>query len=69
MELIHQLARQGLQGFGQHGPVAAMGVPGSRLPSWDELQIMVAQLDRKPLMEDVAVGTELVIGTESQIPL
>ena len=46
-----------------------MGVPRSRLPSWDELQIMVAQLDSKPLMEDVEVGTELVIGPESQKPL
>jgi glutamate synthase domain-containing protein 2 len=69
VELIHHLARQGLQGFGQHGPIAAMGVPRSKLPGWDELQIMVAQLDKKPLMEDVAVGTELVIGPESQKPL
>ena len=57
VELIQRLAKEGLQGFGQHGPIAAMGVPRSRLPGWDELQIMVAQLDRKPLMEDVAVGT------------
>jgi CDGSH-type Zn-finger protein len=69
VELIHHLAKQGLQGFGQHGPIAAMGVPRSKLPSWDDLQIMVAQLDRKPLMEDVAVGTELVIGPQSQKPL
>ena len=69
VELIHQLANEGLQAFGQHGPIAAMGVPRGKLPSWDELQIMVAQLDRKPLMEDVAVGTELVIGPESQKPL
>jgi glutamate synthase domain-containing protein 2 len=30
---------------------------------------MVAQLDTKPLMEDVAVGTELVIGPEAKRPL
>jgi glutamate synthase domain-containing protein 2 len=69
VELIHQLAKEGLQSFGQHGPIAAMGVPRTKLPDWNELQIMVAQLDKKPLMEDVAVGTELVIGPESQKPL
>jgi glutamate synthase domain-containing protein 2/CDGSH-type Zn-finger protein len=69
VELIHQLANEGLQSFGQHGPIAAMGVPRAKLPDWDELQIMVAQLDKKPLMEDVAVGTKLVIGPASQKPL
>ena len=46
-----------------------MGVPRFELPSWDGIQIMVAQLARKPLMEDVAVGTELIIGPEAQKPL
>lgn len=67
--LIHQLATEGLSKLGHHGPMGAMGVPRSDLPDWNNIQIMVAQLDRKPLMEDVAVGTELVIGPETKRPL
>lgn len=66
---IHQLATEGLSKLGHHGPMAAMGVPRAELPNWDDIQIMVAQLARKPLMEDVAVGTELVIGPEAKRPL
>ncbi len=67
--LIHQLATEGLSKLGHHGPIAAMGVPRPTLPDWDGIQIMVAQLHRKPLMEDVAVGTSLVIGPEAKRPL
>jgi glutamate synthase domain-containing protein 2/CDGSH-type Zn-finger protein len=66
---IHQLATEGLSKMGHHGPMAAMGVPGHTLPLWDDLQILVAQMDRKPLMEDQSVGTELVIGPEAKKPL
>ncbi|MGI9244226.1 MAG: glutamate synthase-related protein, partial [Verrucomicrobiales bacterium] len=66
---IHQLARDGLSKLGHHGPMAAMGVPRAELPSWDGIQIMVAQLARKPLMEDAPVGTDLVIGPEAKKPL
>jgi glutamate synthase domain-containing protein 2/CDGSH-type Zn-finger protein len=66
---IHQLAEEGLDNLGHHGPMAAMGVPRHQLPDWDDLQLMVAQLARKPLQEDVAVGTELVIGPEARRPL
>jgi glutamate synthase domain-containing protein 2/CDGSH-type Zn-finger protein len=69
VEFIHALARDGLSVFGHHGPMGAMGVPRERLPQWDDIQIMVAQFHRKPLMEDVAVGTELVIGPEARRPL
>jgi CDGSH-type Zn-finger protein len=69
VEFIHLLAREGLSGVGHHGPMGAMGVPRKQLPSWDDIQIMVAQLAAKPLMEEVAVGTELVIGPESKKPL
>ena len=69
VELIHQLAREGLAGVGKQGPVSAMGVPRNQLPSWDDFQIMVAQLNRKPLMEDVPVATELVIGPTAKKPL
>ena len=66
---IHQLAREGLTKLGHHGPMTSMGVPRSDLPHWDDIQIMVAQLARKPLMEDREVGTELVIGPETKKPL
>ena len=66
---IHQLATEGLKKLGHHGPMAAMGVPRSKLPDWDDIQIMVAQLHRKPLMEDISVGTRLVIGPEAKRPL
>jgi glutamate synthase domain-containing protein 2/CDGSH-type Zn-finger protein len=66
---IHQLAREGLSKLGHHGPMGAMGVPRTELPAWDDLQILVAQLARKPLLEDVAVTTRLVIGPEAKQPL
>ncbi len=69
LEFIHQLATEGLSTFGRHGPMAAMGVPRNQLPHWDDIQIMVAQLHRKPLMEDADVHTELVIGPKSKKPL
>ena len=46
-----------------------MGVPRKDLPHWDDLQIMAAQMATKPLLDDVAVGTELVIGPEADRPL
>ncbi|GIU17240.1 glutamate synthase [Shewanella sp. c952] len=69
VEFIHQLARDGLSKMGHHGPMTSMGVPRYQLPHWDELQIMAAQMARKPLMEDVAVTTELVIGPKARKPL
>jgi len=67
--LIHQLAEEGLSKLGHHGPMTAMGVPRHTLPNWDDLQIMVAQLAARPLMDDDPVGTELVIGPEARKPL
>lgn len=69
VEFIHQLARHGLSAFGHHGPMTSMGVPRHQLPHWDDLQVMVAQMATKPLMEDVAVTTELVIGPKAKRPL
>ncbi len=69
VEFIHQLAREGLSKLGHHGPMTSMGVPRSELPHWDEIQVMVAQMANKPLMEDVAVDTQLVIGPEAKKPL
>ena len=69
VEFIHQLAREGLSSFGHHGPMTSMGVPRHELPHWDDLQIMAAQMATKPLLEDINVETELVIGPESKKPL
>ena len=69
VEFIHQLARDGLSKLGHHGPMTSMGVPRHELPHWDDLQIMAAQMARKPLMEDRSVGTELIIGPEAKQPL
>jgi glutamate synthase domain-containing protein 2/CDGSH-type Zn-finger protein len=69
VEFIHELARDGLAKLGHHGPMAAMGVPRDQLPRWDDIQIMVAQLARKPLREEAVVGTELVIGPKAYKPL
>jgi glutamate synthase domain-containing protein 2 len=68
-KFIHELATNGLSKTGHHGPVAAMGVPGPELPQWAHLQFVTAQLARLPQLEEVAVGTELVIGPRAQQPL
>ena len=69
LEFIHSLAQDGLDKTGHHGPMGAMGVPRPTLPQWDDIQILPAQLARKPLAEDVEVGTELVIGPNVRKPL
>lgn len=66
---IHRLAKYGLEKDGHHGPVGSMGVGSQHLPRWDNIQVLPAQLARLPLMEDEAVGTELVIGPNARKPL
>ena len=46
-----------------------MGVALTELPRWDDVQILTAQLARKPLLDGAAVNTELVIGPEARKPL
>jgi glutamate synthase domain-containing protein 2/nitrite reductase/ring-hydroxylating ferredoxin subunit len=69
VKFIKQLASDGLSKLGHHGPVAAMGVPRSKLPSWDDLQFVTAQLAHAPQLDDVPVGTELVVGPRANRPL
>lgn len=64
---IHRLARRGLAGA--HGPVAAMGVPRADLPTWDDLQVVTAQLHRFPLLDDEPVDTSVTIGPAARRPL
>jgi glutamate synthase domain-containing protein 2 len=66
---IHHLATYGLSKTGHHGEVAAMGVPAPELPKWDDLQLVTAQLARLPQLDEVTVGTELIIGPKAKQPL
>jgi glutamate synthase domain-containing protein 2 len=66
---IQQLAKYGLTKVGHHGPVAAMGVGRNMLPKWDDIQILPAQLSNLPHLEDVEVGTNVVIGKSAKRPL
>ncbi len=67
--LIQQYARDGLSKTGHHGRVESMGVPRDQVPTWDDLQILTAQLHKAPLLDEDAVGTETVIGPNAQKPL
>ncbi|MGB6995768.1 MAG: glutamate synthase-related protein [Thermoanaerobaculia bacterium] len=69
VRFIQNLAAHGLDRVGHHGPVAAMGVPRKELPGWEDLQFVTAQLARVPQLDDVEVGTELVIGPKAKKPL
>ncbi len=66
---IRHLATHGLTELGHHGAVAAMGVPRTELPTWSDLQFVTAQLARVPQLDDVPVGTDLVIGPKADKPL
>jgi len=66
---IHELAADGLAKVGHHGRTAAMGVPRTDLPKWEDLQILTAQLARFPLLDDEPVGTDIVIGPGARRPL
>jgi glutamate synthase domain-containing protein 2 len=69
VKLIQKYAIEGLSKTGHHGVVEAMGVPRSELPSWDDIQIVTAQLATPPQLDDADVGTEVVVGPNAQKPL
>ena len=69
VKLIRKLADEGLSKVGHHGPAAAMGVSRKELPKWEDLQFVVGQLHKLPLLDDEPVGTNLVIGPETRRPL
>ena len=66
---IHELARDGLSKLGHHGEMGSMGVPRKDLPHWDDIQILPAQMAQKPLLDDHAVTTRVVIGPRAKKPL
>lgn len=69
VKVIRKLADEGLSKVGHHGPTAAMGVPRDSLPKWDDLQFVVAQLHKLPLLDDEPVSTQLVLGPRAKKPL
>lgn len=66
---IHALARDGLSRLGHHGEMGSMGVPRMDLPHWDDIQILPAQMARKPLLDTVDVATSVTIGPRAAKPL
>ncbi len=66
---VQELARDGLTRLGHHGRVSAMGVPLTDLPRWDDIQVLTAQLARRPLADDADVSTQLVVGPQAERPL
>ena len=69
VKFIRKLANEGLSKVGHHGPASAMGVPRDKLPKWEDLQFVVGQLHKLPLLDDEAVGTDIVIGPNAKKPL
>ncbi|MEL7538268.1 MAG: glutamate synthase-related protein [Pseudomonadota bacterium] len=69
VKFIRKLAGEGLTKTGHHGPSSAMGVSRTELPTWDDIQFNVAQLHKLPLLDEAAVGTDIVIGPQAQKPL
>ncbi|MDH3611909.1 MAG: glutamate synthase-related protein [Gammaproteobacteria bacterium] len=69
VKFIRKLANEGLSKVGHHGPAAAMGVSRNDLPKWDDLQFVVGQLHKLPLLDEDPVGTDAVIGANAARPL
>ena len=69
VKFIRKLANEGLSKMGHHGPASAMGVPRDQLPKWEDIQFVVGQLHKLPLLDDENVGTDLVIGPNAKKPL
>ncbi len=67
--LVQGYARDGLSKTGHHGLVSAMGVPAAKLPHWDDIQLLTAQLHRVPLLDEEKIGTDVVIGPNAKKPL
>ena len=69
VKFIRKLAAEGLSKVGHHGAAAAMGVPRGTLPKWEDLQFVVGQLHKLPLLDDEPVATEIIIGPRAKKPL
>ena len=66
---IKELSKNGLKNYGHHGPSEAMGVDRNTLPKWEDIQFLPAQLASRPLLDEEAVSTSVVIGPNAKKPL
>ncbi len=66
---IKHLSTYGLKKYGHHGPSDSMGVDRNTLPKWEDIQFLPAQLAKRPLLDEEAVNTEVVIGPKAKKPL
>lgn len=69
VKLIRELANNGLNKLGHHGPMGSMGVSHLELPSWNDLQFNVAQLAERPLLDNDIVKSDVIIGPNAKKPL
>lgn len=66
---IKELAQNGLKNIGHHGFSASMGVDRNTLPKWNDIQFLPAQLATRPLLDEEAVATKVIIGPNAKKPL
>lgn len=66
---IKELSRNGLKNYGHHGPSASMGVDRNKLPKWENIQFLPAQLASRPLLDEETVSTKVIIGPKAKKPL
>ncbi len=66
---IKELAKNGLENIGHHGFTEAMGVDRNKLPKWEDIQFLPAQLASRPLMDEEEVKTKVIIGKNALRPL
>jgi methylamine---glutamate N-methyltransferase subunit C len=66
---IKELAKNGLQNYGHHGPSASMGVDRNLLPKWENIQFLSAQLAKRPLLDAEPVNTQVIICGNTKKPL
>ncbi|MCI5056362.1 MAG: glutamate synthase-related protein [Flavobacteriales bacterium] len=66
---IKELAANGLKNVGHHGFTSSMGVDRNKLPKWEEIQFLPAQMANKPLLDDDEVSTKVIIGPKAKNPL
>jgi len=68
-QYIQELAKNGLTKLGHHGQTTAMGVERDLLPKWENIQLLPAQLSKKPLLDEEPVDTTVIIGPNAKKPL
>ncbi|MBB3701246.1 Rieske 2Fe-2S domain-containing protein [Flammeovirga yaeyamensis] len=66
---IKELSKNGLKNYGHHGPSTSMGVDRNKLPKWEDIQFLPAQLSKRPLLDHEEVSTEVIIGKNAKKPL